>query len=256
MRLVCATTLFVCLVSAPVFAQNGTLKMRIVYGGDQAPIAPDIIPQNDQEFCGKHKIPDENLLVNKENLGIQNALVFVYTSGRGATKLKNVPPGKAETKVLDNKGCRFAPHVMMLQIGDTLRVTNSDLVGHNVNLKFIENTPINLLIPPGGKHDTKIEKGEPGLIEVECNIHQWMQVRLLVLDHPYAAISDKDGNIVINDLPTEKLVFRFMLESIKKYDGINVGGKPNVNWKRNNFELTIKPGDNDLGEVVVPTANF
>jgi plastocyanin len=235
--------------ASPVLAQTGSLKLRVVYGGD-VPKGADIAVTADKQYCGNFKLTDESLVVNPENKGIQNVVLHVHTTGRGGTKLKSIPPPKNQTKVLDNKGCRFEPRVVILQVGDTLKISNSDDIGHNANMGFIEGRPINIQIAAHSSHDEKIEKAEPGLMGVSCGSHPWMKASFVAFDHPYAAVSDKNGLIEIKDLPTEKLTFR-MIHETAKYEGITVGGKP-ADWKKNVFELTIKPGENDLGDVVIP----
>ncbi len=51
------------------------------------------------------------------------------------------------------------------------------------------------------------------------------------------------------------MVFRASHESGTFKNEIYVNGKKDK-WKRNNFEVKIKKGMNDLGTVEVPAANF
>ncbi len=98
--------------------------------------------------------------------------------------------------------------------------------------------------------DVDLEKPEPGLVNVTCNIHPWMKAKLLVLDHPFAAVSDENGEIVIKGIPVGEQVFRANHEA-GKIDEVSVGGK-DEKWSRSRFTLDIKPGMNDLGTVVIP----
>jgi hypothetical protein len=43
---------------------------------------------------------------------------------------------------------------------------------------------------------------------VACDLHPWMRAWWLVLDHPYAAISDAEGKFTIADLPPGNYEFR------------------------------------------------
>jgi hypothetical protein len=36
---------------------------------------------------------------------------------------------------------------------------------------------------------------------VKCDYHPWMIAYWMILDHPYAAITDKDGKFTIENLP-------------------------------------------------------
>ncbi|QDT02487.1 hypothetical protein K227x_08640 [Rubripirellula lacrimiformis] len=229
-------------------AETGDLKIRFEYGGD-APEAPPVKVTQDAQFCGKTALVDERLLVNPDNKGVKNVVVYVYT-GRGGSKLDKFDPVNNK-HVLANKNCRFEPHIVIAQTGDTLEVTNPDEVGHNANLNFFSNAPQNFTIPSGQSKSVDLEKDEPAPIPVDCNIHPWMKSYLVVLDHPFAAVSDADGELVIRGLPAgEELVFRVYHEA-GAVNEVTVDGKKE-NWKRSRFEVDVKPGMNDLGTVVIP----
>ncbi|MGV3486300.1 MAG: methylamine utilization protein [Planctomycetaceae bacterium] len=237
-------------VSSASAQETGTLKAQFVYGGSAFdPTA--LVPDKDTEFCGKHKLVNERLLINKSNNGIQNVVFQVYT-GRGGSKLE-ATQHEAKTVTLANNQCRFEPRVVLLQVGDTLEITNPDPIGHNANLNFFANTAQNLLIPPGAKKEIAIEKAEPGVVRVDCNIHPWMTAQVVALDHPFAAVSDADGMIEIKNLPAGKaLVFRINHEAADSgIKEVKIGNKTET-LKKNNIEIMIKPGMNDLGKITIP----
>ncbi len=139
--------------------------------------------------------------------------------------------------------------------GDTLQVTNADPFGHNTNLNFFNNQAINFIIPPGAKKDVLVEKPETAPIPVDCNIHSFMKGYIVVLDHPFAALSDDNGELTIEGLPAgQKLVFRAYHEA-GSIQEVEVAGKQEE-WRRGRFEVEIKPGLNDLGTIVVPAKTF
>ena len=239
--------------AANVCAEVGDLKVRFVYDGDP-PEAKPLEITNDKAFCGKFDLKDESLVVHPTNKGIKNIIVYVYT-GRGGTKLPKQTP-RNETVVLANDKCRFEPNVVICQSGDTLRVTNPDNVGHNANLHFFSNKPQNFLLPPKQEKSVVLNKAEPAPASVVCNIHPWMKANVAVFDHPFAAVSDDDGNLIIKGLPAgEEITFRAWAEKGSFRDGIIVDGKEEK-WKLNRFEVTIEPGMNDLGIVEMPPAAF
>lgn len=238
-------------VAAPIFAQEtGTLKAKFVFGG--AAFKPEPVNVNkDVDFCGKHPLVNERLLVNAEGKGIQNVVLYVFT-GRGGSKL---PPQAATnaTHELANDKCRFEPRIVVMQAGDTLKITNPDAVGHNANLNFFANPAQNITIPPGAEKLVKVEKAEPAPIPVDCNIHPWMRAYVIALDHPFVAVSNNNGEIEIKGLPAgEKLSFRLYHEAaagtIKE---VLVDGKPTA-LKKNVLELDIKSGMNDVGTITIP----
>ncbi|HBJ38434.1 MAG TPA: hypothetical protein DDZ51_27515 [Planctomycetaceae bacterium] len=240
-------------VTAPVFAQEtGTLSVKFVYGGAAfKPAAVDV--NKDKEFCGKHPLFNERLLVDEETKGIQNVVLYVFT-GRGGSKLAPQAPTNA-THVLANDKCRFEPRIVVLQAGDTLKITNPDAVGHNANLNFFVNPAQNITIPPGAEKLVNVAKAEPAPIPVDCNIHPWMRAYVIALDHPFVSVSDKNGSLEIKGLPAgEKLSFRLYHEAaVGTIKEVMINGKA-TELKKNVLELDIKSGMNDLGTITIPAS--
>lgn len=251
-----AAALAVCAMlaaSAPVQADDtGTLRMTFKLKGSAVALPP-ISPNVDQAFCGKKEIPDETLVVNPANGGIKDIIVYVYTGSRG-TELPEMDL-KPETHELANKDCRFEPHVLIAKKGDTIKVTNPDLVGHNANFQFFKNKAQNLTVPSGGFIEIELVEDEPAPIPVACNIHSWMKAQLVVLDHPFAAVSDENGVLEIKGLPAGgEVVFRANhgKGSLKE---VIVNGK-DTSWRSSKFEVEIEPGMNDMGTIEVPASAF
>jgi plastocyanin len=236
--------------SVALAEETGDLKINFVHGGKAFKPKP-INVNKDVGFCGKNGLVDERLLINDKNMGIKNVIVYVYT-GRGGSKLAKVDPAN-NTHTLANQNCRFEPHIVIAQTGDKLKVTNPDPVGHNANMNFFNNKAENLMIPSGKDQLIELKKAEPAPIPIDCNIHPWMKSYVVVLEHPFAAVSDENGDLMIKGLPTgKKLTFRIFHEAgaIKEVD---IEGKKEE-WKRSRFEIKIKPGLNDLGTVTVPAS--
>ena len=238
--------------SAASAEETATLKMTFKLKGD-APASMPINPNVDQQFCGQFKIPDETLVVNPENKGIKNVIVYVYTGRRG-TKLPDMDL-KPETHVLANMNCRFQPHVVIAKKGDTIEVTNPDKVGHNANFNFFNNPQQNVTVPPGGKVDIELKDSEPAPIPVACNIHNWMKAQLLVLDNPFGAVTDENGVLEIKGLPVgQEIVFRANHEN-GSMTKVIVNGEEE-SWRASKFEKELKAGMNDMGVIEIPVDNF
>ena len=72
-----------------------------------------------------------------------------------------------------------------------------------------------------------------------------------MLDHPFAAASVSDGKIKIKGLPANRtLVFRANHEELSLRQVIQNGAP--TEWRGSRFEVTLEPGENDLGHVLVP----
>ena len=83
-------------------------------------------------------------------------------------------------------------------------VKNSAPIGHNVKYSSaIEEFNINC--PPGGSvKPKKALEAQRRPATVACSIHGWMEARVYVFDHPYFAVTDKDGKFEIKDAPVGK----------------------------------------------------
>lgn len=117
----------------PCHAQTATLKAQFIYGGGAPMPQPLHLPANAN--CGNVKLVNEELLVNQANSGIKNVAFYLFT-GRDQAAIE-IPANPGKTVTLENKNCRFEPHFVVLQTGDTLKVTNPDAIGHNANLNFL-----------------------------------------------------------------------------------------------------------------------
>ena len=107
----------------------------------------------------------------------------------------------AQPKLLDQKGCHYVPHVLGIQTGQKLTVTNSDPTAHNVNLQGQSNPKFNQSQPPSAPPIEKTFAQAETLIPVKCNQHPWMKSYIGVLKHPFFAVSGDGGTFEIKGLP-------------------------------------------------------
>lgn len=218
----------------------GNLKGQFVCDG-AAPNAKTI-DTGKEPMCSKHQVVDETAVVNKKGGGIANVVIFVSSK-----KVKVNPDLKKDlpdTVILDNKGCRFEPHILPMEVSQTLEIHNSDPFSHNSNVSPIGQNGINPLLTQGSMATYKFTKELKSPTPVACNIHGWMKAYVVVKDHPYIAVTDKDGNFEIKDLPLGKLEFTVWHEA----QGYLSAKKE---WKKGKFDMTIKEGDNDLKTIKV-----
>ena len=130
--------------------------------------------------------------------------VFVY--------IKNPPAGKtysppAETAVLDQVNCEYQPYVMAVMANQKLAIRNSDPFMHNVNTSSSPNASHRFNLAQsikGTEHVKSFDKTELP-VRFLCNVHNWMYAYVGVFDHPYFAVTDKDGKFKLPaDLPAGK----------------------------------------------------
>lgn len=242
----------------------GTLRGRFIYDG--APPKPEKAKiTSDQEECCQHDLDVESLLVNAQNRGVQNVVIYLYQNktSRRPTEYdqKTVPihesylSWKSQVAEMDNLKCRFDPHVALVWTEQTLIVGNSDPIGHNVKIDCRDNAQSNDTIPSGGTVQRRFEKPERVPVMVTCSIHPWMKGWLVIRDTPYMAVSDEEGNFEIRNLPAGDWQFMVWHEQAGYVSKVTVGGKT-ASWDRGILERKIAPGDNDLGEILLAPALF
>lgn len=236
-------------VAAPADAAGwGTIKGKFVFEGKAEPAK--IEPTKDVEFCSKHELVEEKLVVNDGAL--QNVFVFLAVP-RGKKVEINPELKPSEPKVLDNKGCRFEPHAMTLWTEEELEIKNSDPgLGHNTNAQnLVANTGFNETVPNDKPIVKKFTKSEPIPTAVSCSVHPWMNAVVLIRDNPYMAVSDKDGNFEIKNIPAGDQQFTFWHEAKGNLRDLKVG-KEKAD-RKGIVEIDVLPGETvDLGEIKVP----
>jgi plastocyanin len=109
----------------------------------------------------------------------------------------------ADHVVVDQKKMTFVPHVTVVQQGTTVDFLNSDPVGHNVywpsisgNKKLAHNLGT---WPQGQKKPFQFM--DLGAASLLCNVHPEMSGYVVVVPTPYFAVTDKDGNYTIKNVP-------------------------------------------------------
>jgi len=227
----------------------GSIKGRFVYGGAAAAAAA-LKVDKDVEVCGLHKLLSEELVVGDDK-GIANVVVYVRDKD---VKINPAAVAK-EAAVLDNKNCRFDPHVTFVQTGQELVIKNSDTVGHNSNVATVKNPPSNNIIPAGGEVKAKFSSDEAIPAQVTCNIHPWMKAWLLVRPNPYAAVSNADGTFEITGLPVGEVELQFWHEKAGYIGELTVGGKAEKAAKGRK-KVAVTAAGTDLGDIVLAPGVF
>ncbi|MFM9025981.1 MAG: hypothetical protein ACKON7_11700, partial [Planctomycetaceae bacterium] len=212
--------------------------------------AAELKADKDVEVCGKHKLVAEELIVGGDK-GVANVVVFVRDKD-----VKVNPELKAtEPAVLDNKSCRFEPHVLFVQTSQPLVIKNSDTIGHNSNVATVKNPPSNNLIPAGGETKVTLSSDEAVPAQVTCNIHPWMKGWIVVRPNPYAAVSKADGTFEIQGVPVGEVELQVWHEKAGFVGEMTIGGKAEKTSKGKK-KVAVAAGGTDLGEIVLAPAAF
>jgi hypothetical protein len=209
----------------------GTLKGKVVLVG--TPPAPaDLKVQMEKQQDKSHCLPQDPAdptWTLGAGQGVANVIVWLRPP---ADKFFKVPAellDKAKTDVVtvDQPFCAFKPHVSVAfptyydpeikdsnkqhKTGQVVKVLNSAPISHNTNWtgspRFNAGRNLQLKPKSGDKPTEEIlalragDQGQEDLIILACNIHPWMKAYIAVIDHPFAAVTDKDGNYEIKNAP-------------------------------------------------------
>jgi len=129
--------------------------------------------------------------------GLKNVVVYV-----SAGAPKQTGPA-AQPVSVTQKGCRFAPHVVAMQVNQEVRVINEDATTHNIHPLPTINREWNKAQPPGTPPLQETFAREE-FISVKCNIHSWMHSYFVVLKTPYYFVSNENGAFTLERLPPGK----------------------------------------------------
>jgi len=194
------------------------------------------IPADQQAACKCATKDGDDLVVDKASKGIKWVIVRVLDV-KASTPAPSTPVPK-----LDQRGCKFEPHIMIVAPGTDVEVLNPEKATHNVRVTSMESLQIKTNSTMGPDMLTKTLKGDKifgdiEVLQINCDMHAWMKAYVVVHDPRFAFITAADGNFEIKDVPpgTYKL-------SIQHERFGEAGGKER--------EVVIKAGQTtDLGEI-------
>lgn len=179
-------------------ATAGTVTGRILFTG-KAPPRKKVDMDEDPQCAKLHKggfIYDDEVEVGRKG-GLGNAFVYIKSGLEGK---KFEPP--SQHVMIDQRGCWFIPQVIGMQAGQSLEVTNSDPVTHNIHPRSRINREWNQNQPPGTAPIVRKFFNLPEvMIRVKCNIHAWMKAWIGVVDNPYFAVTGTDGSFEFKNVP-------------------------------------------------------
>ena len=177
-------------------ATVATVTGKINFQGTKPKLARLMMDQ-DPACMQKHSGPvlAEDGAVN-DNGTLPN--VFIYVKS-GAEKYTFAVPG--EPVELDQDGCMYKPHVLGVQVGQTLSILTKDPTTHNIHPMPKDNREWNVSQAPNAAPlQQKFSRPEV-MIPVKCNQHPWMKAYIGVTKHPFFAVTGSDGTYTIQGLP-------------------------------------------------------
>lgn len=175
--------------------QAGTISGVVKWSG-ALPRIPTFPIDKDPQVCDpdSHKTRDlDRLIVGPQN-GVANTVVFLKNISRGKAMI--IPEAR---RSLDQKQCRYEPHILLAAENGPLQLNSSDPVLHTVHMDGAAS--YNLPFPFIDRPVTRTMPSA-GLVNVRCNGgHAWMNAEIMVVSHPYYAVTDKSGRFELTDVP-------------------------------------------------------
>jgi len=232
----------------PAAKGYGSISGRVVLVGE-IPTLPALvragdnrIKSDDRATCAREDIPDESLLVDQATRGIANVFVFLPQATRGVHPSLQKSPDREV--ICEISRCRFVPHALFARTDQEIIVRGNDDVPHNVHDRPLRTVRFGETIKPANDWMIfRYARPEQRPFPVVCDFHPWMRSHWLILDHPYAAITDAQGKFAIADLPAGDYEFRIWHETAGDiHKALKVAIKAN--------QMT------DLDEIKVPVDRF
>jgi hypothetical protein len=192
---------------------GATISGTVKWSG-AVPHTIDFPITKDPQVCdpdSKKSIDLERLIIGTDG-GVANTVVY----------LRNVTSGKAmdlpeQRRHLDQKRCRYIPHILLVAANQTLEMVSSDATLHTIHMDGA--ATFNLPFPFPDRVNSRAMP-TPGLVNLRCNGgHVWMNAEMFVVTHPYYAVTDESGRFKFTDVPPGKY------EIVAWHEGWTLAGK-------------------------------
>lgn len=135
----------------------------------------------------------ERLVVGSDH-GVANSVVYLNNIARG--KAMDLPEVR---RTLDQRTCRYVPHILLVPVDGNFQAMSSDPVLHT--LQMFGAASYNLPFPFQNQFVSR-PMHKAGVVEMKCNAgHVWMNAEMLVVQHPYYAVTDEKGQYRLTGVP-------------------------------------------------------
>jgi plastocyanin len=165
--------------------------------------------------CNQANLPNltEQFLVNDHHLA--NVYVYIKSGAPTYTAAANTPP-----VTLDQKGCRYNPHVIAVQQGGTVQFLNSDATIHNIHTMPMQpgNASVDISEPANSHPRTETLNTPELMLPVRCNNHPWMSAFINVAPNPWFAVTGPDGAFNLPNLPPGTYTLAAVHEKLGEQD--------------------------------------
>ena len=111
---------------------------------------------------------------------------------------------KAKPAVIDQRDMVFVPRMISIQHGQAVRFENNDLCNHSVmGISTSKANQFNTVAGPG-QPISRVFELQKHPVKIGCALHGWMAAWVVVVPHPWFAVSDELGKFEIGNVPPGK----------------------------------------------------
>jgi plastocyanin len=137
------------------------------------------------------------------------------------------PRARRATATIEQRDRELVPYVTIVQTGTAIDFPNRDPFKHHLySFSKAKNFEIKLY---AGKPSQPVVFDKPGEVALGCNIHDWMEAYVLVVDAPYFAKTGANGRALIANVPPGRYQLRLWHPQQKSElppSILNVGAAP------------------------------
>jgi len=191
---------------------TGTIRGHVVLKGDMPKPGTDSITA-DPKICGT-QVSLPRIVVGADK-GVEDT--FVFLEG-GPSSGSARATASTKTVLIDQKSCQYKPHALIVPVGSSVEIVNSDPILHNVHGKHDGSNIFNYAQPKQGERQSVETKNmTEGIVTLTCEAgHPWMNAFMYVTKDPsFVAITDKSGEFVIKDVPPGTYTLKMWHEGVQ-----------------------------------------
>jgi hypothetical protein len=172
----------------------GSLAGRVL-APDELPRDSVVRPYNAESVCGASIVLPG---VQSARGGLGAAIVWLDSIRQG----KPLPTSRRFE--ITNRRCELEPRVQAAIAGGMLNVRNTDRLTHRTRfllagsdsvLERVRHSDAGQVVP------VETVLARPARIEVRSDLYPWMRAWIQVFDHPYFAVTGRDGSFSIDSIP-------------------------------------------------------
>lgn len=172
------------------------------------------------------RVSNQSLLIDDETRGVRDAFVYLRRKPERIHPALENQELKPLAVVYEKE--LFWPRSLVVGVGQTVRMLSRD-GGANFKVDPLRSPGVNPLVTPEKPAEWQPTAGESLPIRVTNNVHPAAVGFWLVVDHPYAVLTETDGSFLLDNLPAGELELRVWHET--------------TGWVARLLKVTVKTGE-------------